>query len=154
MSSKKINPFAVNYELQLLKIETTESIKKEAGSINWSYNVEKQKHTKVYHTPYDDKLFFSLSPKSLSLIFYIILNIKENEDFIPMSYQLVSQKINISLNTYYSCMKELKDNAFIANKERGIYWVNPQIIFNGNRMRYFEERYPASLVIVHTLQGK
>lgn len=157
MEPKLKNPFCVNFTLELIEFQNQHSVKKSkevttnSTIVNQIYTVEKQKHTKLYHTAYDDKLFFNLNSKARDIILYILLNIKENEDFIELSLKKIQQKVKISKKIYYDGLKELKEKAFVANRTQGTFWINPQLIFNGNRKSFFEEFYPQNVVVVHTI---
>lgn len=157
-----INPFCSNFTLELIRIKNKiEIVGDEARSESLSmskvysekYTVEKQKHTKLYHTAYDDKLFFNLSNKARDIVFYILLNIKENLDYIELSFDIIKKKVNISRKLYYDSMKELKEKAIVSNRRQGSFWVNPQIIFNGNRKEFFKINYPNNLKVVHTISN-
>ncbi len=111
---------------------------------------EEDTYTTLYHNISSD-LLFSLSPKARDILFYILLNIKPQEDFIPLSLQTINKKAKMSRQSYYQGLKELKDNWFIATKSQGIFWVNPQFIFNGNRQKFVKEFYPDKIVVVYNL---
>ena len=105
----------------------------------------------MYHTPYDDKLLFGLSSTSRDILFYILLNIQPNEDYIDLSLKKLTKKVKLSRSLYYTSIPELKDSGLIAVKGKGVYWINGQIIFNGDRKKFFEKYYPDNLTVVHTI---
>ena len=115
------------------------------------FTVEKQEHTKLYHTPYDDKLLFSTSYKTRDLLLYILLNIKKNTDYIDLVQTKVCNKTNLSRNSFYSAVKELTVLNIICKKQIRQYWVNPKYIFNGNRKTFFQEKKPENIKVVHQL---
>jgi hypothetical protein len=58
-----------------------------------------------------------------------------------MSYASVDQTTNkMGLTTYNRGMQELRIKGFIAPSVRqGWFWVNPNYIYNGDRMRFVQE---------------
>lgn len=155
------NPFCINYTLELLKFKSTIDFSKEEKEsselikekdYNESFYVEKQKKVSIYDYKEDHKHIFSFNNKfTIHLYVFIIKNIKENEDFIKMSFDLVKKQIKISRKSYYECIKELKESSYIHNKCQGYFWINPAFIFKGNRITFFENNYPKNIKVVHTV---
>lgn len=66
------------------------------------------------------------------LAFWIIENLnKENQ--LTMTYRQISEKTNISLETIRKTMTILLDANFLKRINQGVYQVNPDILFKGNK---------------------
>jgi hypothetical protein len=63
------------------------------------------------------------------------------KDIVYMSYASIDQTLNkMGLTTYNRGMKELIEKGFIAPSPRqGIFWLNPNYIYNGDRLRLVKE---------------
>lgn len=64
-----------------------------------------------------------------------------SKDFIYLSFTDVNQEAEpISQATFYRGMKELLEHKFIAESETvGKYFINPDFIWNGNRLAFIKE---------------
>lgn len=66
------------------------------------------------------------------LAFWIIENLnKENQ--LTMTYRQISEKTNISLETVRKTMMILLEVNFLKRINQGVYQVNPDILFKGNK---------------------
>ena len=66
------------------------------------------------------------------LAFWIIENLnKENQ--LTMTYRQISEKTNISLETVRKTMTILLEVNFLKRINQGVYQVNPDILFKGNK---------------------
>lgn len=64
-----------------------------------------------------------------------------SSDFIYLSFSSVNQEVEpISSATFYRGMKELLEHKFLAESETvGKYFINPDYIWNGNRLAFIKE---------------
>lgn len=66
------------------------------------------------------------------LAFWLIENLnKENQ--LTMTYRQISEKTNISLETVRKTMAILLEVNFLKRINQGVYQVNPDILFKGNK---------------------
>ena len=66
------------------------------------------------------------------LAFWLIENLnKENQ--LTMTYRQISEKTNISLETVRKTMEILLEVNFLKRINQGVYQVNPDILFKGNK---------------------
>lgn len=74
-------------------------------------------------------------------ILYQELQTNIGKDLIYMSFASVDQTTNkMGLTTYNRGMQELRTKGFIAPSVRqGWFWINPNYIYNGDRMRFVQE---------------
>jgi hypothetical protein len=47
-----------------------------------------------------------------------------------------------SRSTYYKYLQEIVDNAIVIKSKSSSYWINPTLVFNGNRIDYYKEHCP------------
>lgn len=106
------------------------------------YLVEAHRKTTLYCSTtktMDDIVFRDLSSKSRDLLWYIMIHITEDQDYIRLPYDTLIATLRMSRNSVMLAMKELKENNFIVAKSQSVYWVNPAYIFRGNRLKYYSK---------------
>jgi len=152
-STKKpfeINPFVVNNPINVIQVNAKGTISKSANDgviyegsiINSTYYVDKQEKVNIYRKPVadmDNLLFNVLNSKGRDLYLYIQNHIPKNQDYLELKIKKVTSSIGISRNSVVNAIKELKIAGIIASKSQSIYWINPEIIFNGNRITFYRE---------------
>lgn len=95
--------------------------------------VDKQEYSKVYLG--ELRRFFGLSKKALTLLDYIMENIKYGEDRICIYYPDVKDKIGMVKTTMYGCIKQMLTVNMIAKANTpGCYYINPAVMFKGERI--------------------
>lgn len=80
----------------------------------------------------------NLNGNDSKLFLYILFTtLNANVDFIILNPKVLSEKLNMSINTIYSCIVNLNKNLVITQKEDDnvIYWINPYIFFRGDRKK-------------------
>lgn len=111
-----------------------------------SYNVTKivtgktEQHDPMMYTKVYLSAFLHLNelPYSALKIFnYIVHTIKANKDYIFLNSADIELQCKISQATYYTAIKHLVEAKIIARKIGSSmeFWVNPNIVFNGNRTK-------------------
>lgn len=151
-----INPFIENLTIELVKfnqkvnyIHNREIDNLSGIEIINNFTVEKQDCVKLYYTPYDDKFFSSFSSKTKEVIFYIMLNLEKEKDFILLDMEKVTKKTGISKNSFYKSIKDLIIAGLICKKSKSEYWINPKYIFRGNRKNFIASIDSSKLKIVY-----
>ena len=145
-TKKSKNPF-LNKPIEVIKIvsETKSQTLTSSGfhyrneqSINF---VDSDKEGKLYRAKGFEKLIYSLDEKALKLLFYITLHIAQDSDQIQLYQKKVSELLGFEKSSFYSAIKTLKKIKIIDSKAKcGMYWVNPHLIFQGNRYAYFTKK--------------
>ena len=131
-----INP----YEREL-KVEATRIVGAKLGK----YEDAVIEPTKAYRRLYvgSDKLELinSFTTKITHKLFnYIIYTIGYGKGYIKLKDNFLIEKFGTAKATYYKAKKELQDLRIInGSNKRGYYWVNPDIIFYGNRANAFPD---------------
>lgn len=155
--SQMINPFLANSEFNLKVVDVYhrryKTIKEYSIVEETTKNiVEKQEFINLYKIGncdvYTSFLFNVLNSQGRDLFLYILANIGRGKDQIKLDYSLLQVKMNISKNTYYKAVNNLKDNSVIASYRKGIYWINPYFFFRGDRIKYYKTNCPDCIDVV------
>lgn len=89
------------------------------------------------------KAFTNLTSSGAKVFSVLYDEIQENQskDFIHLSFSDVNTDIEpLSETTFYRGMKELLQHNFIAESETvGKYFINPDYLWNGNRLAFIKE---------------
>jgi hypothetical protein len=118
------------------------------GSITQYTQVDEQEFIKVYTT--NIKHMFSLSSagsRMLAVLLKVVQLEAIGKDEVLFTYPIVAKVFKevsgraLSKPTYYRSIDELMEYSFIAESSRspGIYYINPALIFNGDRVRFIKE---------------
>jgi len=97
----------------------------------------------VYTKVFQDQLevLIGLSPASMKIVLYMICNMRPMIDSIVLSVPDLMVALDIkSAVTIKNSIMELLDTGIIA-QELGSnikYWINPNIFFNGNRVKLIQ----------------
>lgn len=79
----------------------------------------------------------NLNPSACKLLIHIMsskLNI--NMDFIFINSRTITKELNMSINTIYNgILNLLQYNIIMKRKDANMYWINPHIIFRGDRKK-------------------
>lgn len=87
-------------------------------------------------------IIFELSPGACQLFMYIALTLPKGEDWMIFKVKDYCEKADLSNVSVYKYLDELAQNLLIAKKQNGQIWINPNFIFNGNRIEYFKQNCP------------
>lgn len=151
MSKKKIveiNPFVVNNPIKVLSVNSKgviadnpkDGVVYEGDILHRKYYIDQQKKTSVYRHNNDfmnDFLFNKLNSKGRDVYLYIIHHLPENQDYMELRIEKIKSATGISRNSIVTALKELKVASLISPKSRSMYWINPEFMFNGNRINYY-----------------
>lgn len=93
--------------------------------------VDKREFAKIYYGQF--KEFYGLSKSSLTLIDYIIKNIRYSNDRICLIVSDIIEQTDLSYTTVYRSLTQLLESKILAKAEKtGCYFINPQIFFKGD----------------------
>lgn len=167
MSKYGSNPFVVNTTLVKIKaikcfsqnrFISPDSIKIEDGialpkqgdsfegaDFSYSFLVDQAKNCKVFQGDSCFELIKKLDSNGKTMFLYIQQVLKKNSDVIELSPDDYKKFANVtSSKTFYNAVDQLVDNSIIAKLKTHKYWVNPFVVFNGDRI----EKYPDNVEIV------
>lgn len=122
------------------------------GKIPATSDIEKQKATKVYKTAaYRDRCM-NLSATAQRMLLFIMYEMVGADDWVelePAWYKEVSGAG--SRNMYNKGKEELIRYLYITPTEKkNVYWVNPVLLFGGNRVT----KYPDNVVVKNVFTGE
>ena len=151
-----MNPFLTSAEIRLLKKKTITNISKqvEEGTnqiVTTTTNtnlVEIDKFVKVYRIPYQLNLIKELTSIGCKLFFYIQVKLKLNDDWIDLHRAKVAKDLGISETSVSNAIGNLIDNGILCKKGTTDYWINPIILFAGDRKQYFLQNAPKHIIYV------
>lgn len=144
-----VNPFTTSMRITALRgIKGFVSVSNEQGintvgfksemKIEW----EKDAHINLYKSPQIINLHKLLTPLGGKLFLYVSLHLPKNSELITFDYSKALEFLGIkSVNTLYKAIQELVEYGIINKKKTTTFWINPNVIFNGNRLDYFKKNY-------------
>lgn len=152
------NPFIENFCVEVRKKSVTiaaglsiadkENNEVKAGAVATFQEVDTEQFLKIYTQ--NVKSLFDLSGTAQRLLMPLMLEVQKSAKNVAHLYFCLSDAQNncielglppISKASYSRGIKELIEREFIAINSRGQnwYWINPNILFNGDRIRYIQE---------------
>lgn len=99
---------------------------------------DKETFVKVFTSGLDNLLPLSMGGQMLFK--HICRSLRPNKDRVYLDGKEFIKEYNIkSINTFYKSLSELLDNQIIANtNEKGFYYININIFFNGDRVKFIQ----------------
>lgn len=76
--------------------------------------------------------FGILNSKSVSVVCYILENVRYSDNTLIASKQEIADGCGVSVRTVYYVMSKLEEVGFIKKKSNRFYIVNPKYIVKGN----------------------
>lgn len=139
-----MNPFSQELVIEVsTRLDPEAKIKDEFGcDIPMSSVIEKAKATKVYQSAGNRDRVMNCSATAMRMLWFITYEIEGSDDWVeldPLWYKEVSQAG--SRNMYVKAKEELVRYGFISATEyKNVYWVNPSLMFAGNRITKFPSK--------------
>jgi len=107
--------------------------------------IDESEFMKVYTK--NIKSIFDLKPSTQRVLQYLLVELQKtpNADAIYLAWldadkYFSEQDVNISRSSFQRSMKELLLKGFLAESTRvSMFWFNPNLFFNGNRMTFVNE---------------
>lgn len=148
------NPFWRPYEVQIgermVRVGGGKHISEEGEEITHSgihviKSVDKDEFIKLYTR--NVKSIFELKPITQKVLQYLLISLQKtpNADGIYLAWfeaekYFSEENIKISRTSFQRAMRELLDKEFIAESTSpNLYWFNPHLFFNGDRMTFIKE---------------
>jgi hypothetical protein len=115
------------------------------SGIHVTNTIDKEEFVKIYTK--NIKLIFELKPSTQKVLQYILSQIQSNKDadgiyisWFGTENYLSEANIKISRSAFHNALKELLEKQFLAESaEPNMFWFNPHLFFNGNRMIFVNE---------------
>lgn len=100
--------------------------------------VDKQPFVKLFTMNYAD-LVKGLSSPAVHLLFYVFQNLKQKSEQVYIEEDLFLEEYGYkptSKSVYYKAILELVNTGFLGKAAgmQKMFWVNPAIVYNGNRI--------------------
>lgn len=159
LSGQKNVYYSQNTRNSLVDLDTGE-IEPARLQVVKKIRTDKEQFVKIYTTHL--KAFFELSTTAYKVLHYVLNTIQNeaiNKDQVYLSLSkaqefFTSQGSKISSATYYRAMKELVEKLFLAETtEHYMYFINPKLFFNGDRVDFITKFQIGDSDKKHTLDG-
>lgn len=144
-----MNPFLVNkeFELQVATVISTNTQKTGARILRTTeeFLVEVQKKVSVYKTGNNAQYtayLFSMNRYARDIYLYIQANLGEDQDTIKLDSEKICEVCDMGRDSYYKGIDDLKSNSIITIFKANSFWINPFILFRGDRLAYYTEQCP------------
>lgn len=95
------------------------------------YRRDKETFVKVFRNP----VLFQINGVCAKIFWYVVFNLKPNLGWIEINVADV-MAMGVGSDRYvYSGIRKLIALGVLARRDKGSYWVNPQVLYNGNRTK-------------------
>lgn len=152
------NPFVEAFTIQVkkksmtvaagLEITDTEKNEVKAGAVAVFKEVDTEEFLKIYTN--NVRNIFELSSTAQRILMPLMLEIQRSAKNVAHLFFSYADAVNnckilgvkpMSQATYNRGVNELIERNFIAVNAKGInwYWINPNILFNGDRIRFIQD---------------
>lgn len=141
-----VSPYAGTVKFDVTRFTNYKQFKKDEDILlPVEYFADKQEHTKMYRSLNNSQMLMFLSYRALQLFIWVTLHIQKDKDWVQINEQLFCKRASISTGkTYKAALSELlRYQLLIPTHYKTVYWVNPEYIFNGDRLK----KYPNNLNI-------
>ena len=143
----QFNAIEQSMDLQNLRVKKKGDEKYIAGktNIDYIYSVDASRSCKFFQTKETQALIFRLDIQALRLFMYILSRLGRKSDKIKIETVLYMKLADIkSIKTFYSALNALRCEGVIAKYKGNVFWINPNVLFSGNRL----EKYPDKVNVV------
>lgn len=149
LKNKKLRLIQISESVKMISTDNSR-IKNNFNVFTSSYCIDVQDRTIVYHNEdILNTLFKNLKNSGRDLLLYVLYKIPKDKDVISLKLDLLCQILGTSKPTLISAIKQLIKEEIIAKTEnQSNYWVNPEHIFRGNRVDFYEKNYPDYIEII------
>lgn len=164
--SLPLNPFIYDLKIDLLEfkeetyvVTVVEGIKQPTGQMSSNVKtVESAGFAKLYEIPYKEGFLNLLSPSCMKLFLYFLYTLETDIDYLTLDKAKICTKLNLKERTYDKAISDLVSNSVIQRmtKKHGDYryWINPRIMFKGDRHSYMRDRLSENCQVVKSFTNK
>lgn len=134
------NPLADNLKVKINKRPIRDAFDQDGNPI--TIDIEVSNPIKLFKNLENKHLILSITnPASLRLLFLIIYNIQDAEDYIRIEPKRITKALNITTKTLSTAIKDLTSkNIILKSNTKHFYWINPSIIFFGSRKNKYHDK--------------
>jgi len=130
-------------------INFREGITRVVGEFTTYETIEVDQYSKVYKAPRQIGVIASLADNACKMFLYVQQVLQVEQDFVVLKPDKVAKDLKISNSTVYLAIKNLMDQSILAKKGTCEYWINPKLLFNGNRKDYLINAIPDRIEFVN-----
>lgn len=144
------NPFLASATINVLRrevitnrvISIDENVSKITSS-NIDYTeIEADEFVRVFKVSRQIGLIKELSAPGCRMLLYVQAKLKSGCDYINLKRDKVATDLEASESSIGYGIQNLIDCGVLCKKSQSEYWINPLILFNGNRKQYFLDNAP------------
>jgi hypothetical protein len=150
-----MNPFVSNikirilYKENILKVQMNgqENISSSGGHFTGYFGeVELDEFVKSYKFSKRKVLARLLKPVGLRILFYVESELKRDYDYIELHRSIVAKELDMSESSVGLGIADLIENGLLIKKGKIEYWINPEVMFFGDRKEYFKKYAPQNII--------
>jgi hypothetical protein len=148
------NPFSLNSDfiIKTRGVETSQEIiskkdltdgiiLKKPSVVFSAFFAERETHSKLYTTSCHRKRIMALPPRAMSLFLFITYELETGVDWLWINKDRYLDESMTNIVTYKSAIEDLTRYGVITPTiYQDTYWINPMLIFAGNRMKKYPNR--------------
>ena len=141
-----LNPCTIPLTIPVHEMTFSDQYRKDGEDLILLFKeVEKTPFIRMYVTSPRRKILSLCSPQAKSLFLWIIFEIEYSKDYLWINKKRYMEENEVSSATYSRALAELhRYNLIQPSVKKGIYWINPDFFFKGNRI----SKYPKNVVII------
>lgn len=157
------NPFTFDLKLRAVKfftkkkhfrasdLKAVDGIMLGKGSVESSeiagyHYTDAGKSTKLFRDDGARELVMGLEGATLKLFVAICLRLTPKADKVKLDAKVYTAMMGVTLKTFYTSVNKLIRYNVIARYKSKVYWINPAIMFSGDRL----EKWPDKMEIIAT----
>lgn len=151
------NPFTGSYKIKTIRTYYNQDNLRKLLETNTDSKAYYEYETTERITVFPNKDFMDLlltqaKPITLKLYVFILNNcLRKDYDFIELKVKDVQAYLGVSRMNLYKGIDELRSFRFMApRKGRNVYWLNTELAFSGDRIKYLYNTAPDAVKIVKT----
>lgn len=98
------------------------------------------KFTKIFNTSYAFNKILNLTLTARHLLDYVCSVLLPNKDYVKVTFKDYSSKVgNKNKSSFYGGLSELCVNGILAKCSGGVFFINPLVLINGQRVEFLED---------------
>lgn len=159
MKEKAVNPFTASLSVKVFRLHSERDYIDKKGLLDgkniipaigislpshkhsYSYYVELDTSTRLFRTDATDKIVNSLTDRASRLLIYVMRKLSKGSELVEIDIEEYQANYKIdSRQTVYNAITDLSNAGVISRHKPNKYWINPAIIFNGNRIDKYKDK--------------
>lgn len=100
-----------------------------------------------------DGLLKELTPTASKLLLYVITKLRKDSDVIELTRNEAMDILEVaSPVTATRALRNIQECGILRRKGMHEFWINPRILFCGNRKEYYQKNYPEKIQSVRMIK--